>query len=372
MKRMVLSALMLAHHSIGAACHNDRLRSSLSPAIRSIRYLGQAPAQAGAGWFLAGQDGGQSISFESKTLWLFSDTLLGTRPDEDGDKLLSRPLSRRTSHFLANCAAVSQEPSFEASLRELRYYKDAQERPREILCANEQERLAGYRFWPEHGLMLDGKLFLFYIGIHQFDPSSTWGFRAVGSGLAVMDPTSGVAERVRKNDDWRLWPILGDDLHFGVQAIRHDDFVYVFSSRRVGIFSYALLSRVPAAEIGVPSAYEYLSSTEPAWSADAAEGCELTVCSPEFSVSFNRYLERYLMVYVDSYAKQLLFRTAPALWGPYSDAVNLGVLPHATKSTLVSLGFEHPQFARDGGKMVFVSYCQPGFTQNALVALTFE
>jgi hypothetical protein len=345
--------------------------ASATPAIRSVRYLGRAPAQAGNGWFLAGQDGGQSIPIQGKTLWLFSDTLLGTRTDSNRNELLSRPLTRRTSRFLGNCAALSEAASFEVAMRDLHYYEDTVGRPREILCATEQERLAGYRFWPEHGVLLGGKVYLFYIGIYQFDPSSTWGFRGVGSGLAVMDPVAGRSERLSNQNGWCLWPILGDDLHFGVQLLREEGFVYVFSSRRMGMFSYALLARVLASDITNPAAYEYLSSQEPAWSDDPSDSCELTLCSPEFSVSFNPYLEKYLMVYVDGYAKQLVFRTASALWGLYSEPNNVGRLPHAGNSALLSLGFEHSQFAINGGQTIFISYCQPCFTQNGLVALTF-
>jgi hypothetical protein len=38
----------------------------------------------------------------------------------------------------------------------------------------------------------------------------------------------------------------------------------------------------------------------------------------------------------------------------------------------VYLAFEHSGFTADGGKTVFVSYCQPHFTNNSLLALKFR
>lgn len=77
------------------------------------------------------------------------------------------------------------------------------------------------------------------------------------------------------------------------------------------------------------------------------------------------------MVYVEPYAKHLCLRTAAAPWGPYSDPLVSGILPHREESQILSLGFEHPQFCEEDGRTVYISYCQPGFTQNSLVALRF-
>jgi hypothetical protein len=78
------------------------------------------------------------------------------------------------------------------------------------------------------------------------------------------------------------------------------------------------------------------------------------------------------MLYVNPYDKMLTLRTAEHVWGPYSDPQPVVVVPHAESTELVYLGFEHPGFAADGGRLVFVSYCQPHFTNNSLLALKFR
>jgi hypothetical protein len=102
------------------------------------------------------------------------------------------------------------------------------------------------------------------------------------------------------------------------------------------------------------------------------EAYDLGPCAADFSVSRNAHLDRYLMLYVDPYEKMLIVRTAEHVWGPYSDPQPIVVVPHAASTEMVYLGFEHPRFAVDGGKLVFVSYCQPHFTNNSLLALKFR
>jgi len=335
---------------------------------RSLQHLGYAPAARGPGWALAGQDGGQSIDLGDRRLFVFSDTLLARtgRLDEP----LPAAFNRDNAYFLANCAGVSAERDLLGALAGIEYYCE-NGRPREIIPATTGERLAGHRFWPEHGALVDGKVYLFYIGIRHFDQSSAWGFQGIGSGLAVLNPDDGSSQRLKHAGGWRFWPVLGDDLHFGTQVLRDDSMLYVFSSRRRALESHALLARVPVSGIAGQGNYEYLSSCRPDWSPRFEESCDVVAAANEYSVSFNRYLNCYLMVYVDAYAKQLCFRTAPAPWGPYSDAQVSGVLPHREESGIISLGFEHPHFCEENGRTVYISYCQPGFTQNSLLALRF-
>jgi hypothetical protein len=280
-------------------------------------------------------------------------------------------LDRDSAHFLGNCAAVSAASSLDAALADLHYFTGAQQWPCEILPPNPLERMAGYRFWPQHGISINDRVHLFYLGIRQVDQASTWGFQVVGSGMALLDAESGQCDRLPSDRDWRWWPELGPDLHLGVQVLRDGETIYVFSSHCSGPYSFVRLARAPVGRLTDPGAYEHLVSDEPSWSAEVQDGSDLVACSREYSVSFNPYLSAYLMVYVDGYAKKLLYRTAPAPWGPYSDACSVGVVPHRRQAELISLGFEHPRFATDDGRTVFISYCQPQFTQNSLVAIRF-
>jgi hypothetical protein len=313
---------------------------------------------------MVGQDGGQSIPLDDgRSLFLFSDTLLAPPPS---------PLPSHRGWFLGNCAAIgaATTQTLPLAMAELSYITDASGRPRELLPLTIVERAAGLRLWPEHGLCLDDKVIFFYLAIRQYE-SGTWGFAEVGTGLATLDLSTGHCVRWMDGNEWRPWPSLPPDCHCGVQLMRLDAVVYIFCSRPRGLHSEAFLARVPVAEMTQPRCYEFFRGEGPVWTQNFAEARPLTQCSSEYSVAFNQHLGCYLMTYVEAHTKQLCLRTAPEPWGPYSEALGVGIVLHHSSAQLVSLGFQHPQFDVDAGRTIFISYSQPHFTQNAMIELTF-
>jgi hypothetical protein len=77
------------------------------------------------------------------------------------------------------------------------------------------------------------------------------------------------------------------------------------------------------------------------------------------------------MLYVDGETKTLMLRTADSLTGPYGPPMTIGTVAHDPTSELVYIGFEHPKFREQDGRVVHVSYCQPRFARNSLVRLQF-
>ncbi len=332
--------------------------------ISSFRVLGQAVKVHGRDWWLRGQDGGLSIIWENKLLWVFHDTLID---------LLDEPQpvpGPEEAIFLANCAAVSERSRLDEALGGLRYYTDEKGRPREILPATEEEQAKQLRFWPQHGFHHGERVYLYYVGIRRTG-RGTWDFETVGSGLAVVDPQNGSAERVRRDGDWRLWHLPDRSTQVGVQTFVRDDLVYVFSSLQRGFHSSTRLARVHVEAVTDPDAYEYLASPEPEWGGSLAESYDLGSYGSSVSISHNRYLGRYLMMYTDPYRKELNLRSAAEIWGPYGAPTLVGSLPHEKGSALIGPALQHPVYAKEDGKTVFVTYSQPDFTQNSLVAIEF-
>lgn len=343
--------------------------------IRSTRYLGPVPHPSTERWHVFGQDGGQTIVAGRSTLIVFSDSLIipaHASAFVSGQAVsLDTPLRGR-GIFLPNCAGITDATTLPSAMARLRYFEDDSGLPRPILQANRQETAFRLRFWPCHGIYLNGQIFLYYLGIQTTNPHSMWGFRTLGTGLAIVDPDSGTCERLMHDGDWCLWKKRADDFHFGVQVIDDGDFLCVFASVRTGLSNTVLLARVAHDSIADPRAYAYLSSHKPTWTPRLQDAMHLGPCSSEYSVSYNAFWGRYLMVYIDEYSKILVMRTAPALWGPYSAPQAIATVPHQASSELVYLGFEHPVFAQDGGQRVFISYCQPNFTANSIVTVNFD
>jgi len=344
--------------------------------LHSSRYLGNLPTIKTPSYVVVGQDGGQSVPLDGKTLFFFSDTLLVcSDPRVAAWHTTPAPVpvpSSPQTVFLANCAAVSAGHDLPTLVSNLRFFHAPDGLPREILKPTERERFRNVRFWPEHGIWLDGKVYFFYLGIQTIDPSSNWGFRNLGVGLAALDVENGECYRFQYRNDWIFWRTTEADFHLGVQLLRVGEFVYVFGSRRVQIENTAFLARVPAGQITDRDAYEYLEKPEPGWSKDRGSACSLGPCGADYSVSFNPYFGKYTMIYVDEYRKRLMLRTASQPWGPYTKPADLIGVPHKQNSALVYLGFEHAGFQQQGGRRIFVSYCEPDFSPILLVTLTFD
>jgi len=344
--------------------------------IRTSRYLGSLPGVNTAAYVIVGQDGGQSVRLSGKHLFFFSDTLLICKDPRVAAAHATPPPvpvpSSPQTVFLANCAAVSDDADLTTLVSNLRYFHAPDGLPRELLQPTDRERFRSLRFWPEHGIWLNGKVYFFYLGIQTVDAHSSWGFRNLGVGLASLDIESGECCRFRYKEDWMFWRTVEADFHMGVQLLQLEEFVYVFGSRRTQIENEALLARVPAGLIANRDSYEYLAASAPSWSKNLEAACSLGPCSSEYSVSYNLYLEKYTMIYVDEYRQRLKLRMADQLWGPYSDPTDLIGLPHKESSELIYLGFEHASFQQQGGRRIFVSYCEPDFSAVSLLTLTFD
>jgi hypothetical protein len=337
--------------------------------------MGTLPSARTHSYAILGQDGGQSIALASGTLFVFSDTLLVCADDTVARTHPSAPVpvpANIQTIFLANCAAISPENTLEKALRTSRYYHDGDGIPREILPSTDRERFRMLRFWPEHGIALSGEVYLYYLGVQTTDQSTVWGFRNVGVGLARLDAETGECHRFHQDGDWIYWRCAGDDLHIGVQVILYEDFVYVFGSLRHGVQATAFLARVRSDRISDRAAYEYLASCSPSWTSRFDQSCSLGPSATEYSVSYNPYLDRYTMIYIEEYRKRLTMRTAERLWGPYSEPVELIGVPHHDTSELAYLGFEHSHFQQLGGRKIYVTYCEPRFAPGSMLTVTLE
>jgi hypothetical protein len=166
--------------------------------IRKARYIGNFPRTRTSNWVMVGQDGGQTIPCGASTLFLFSDTLLVCANPQIVRAHAVAPVpvpDNLQTVFLANCAARSDANDMESAVGSLQYYADDDGLPREIIPANERDRFRRLRFWPEHGICVNGEVYLYYLGIQTVDPSSVWGFEVLGTGLAALDLETGTCRR---------------------------------------------------------------------------------------------------------------------------------------------------------------------------------
>lgn len=337
--------------------------------VASARALGPFPRARADGWAMAGQDGGQAIALDHGTLLVFSDSLIVPTNGHNEIELDAETLAR-VGVFRPNCIAHLQG-DLRAGRGELSYVTGSDGLPAPILVATPEEQRERLRFWPAHGLLHDGFVHLFYLGIQTIAPRDPWGFRNVGVGVARIDPATGECERVRIDGDWRLWPPRSDDFHFGVHVLTEQEHAYVFGSTRHQFETSALVARVAPDRLAEPDAYEFYDPQGDRWVREADEAGDLGPSGGDFSIAWNEYLEAYVMVYVEAFSKSLAVRVAERPQGPYSPPELVGRLQHAPTSELVYLAVQYPGLARTGGRRILVSYCEPRFAMPSLLEVTF-
>ena len=96
----------------------------------------------------------------------------------------------------------------------------------------------------------------------------------------------------------------------------------------------------------------------------------------EMSVSFNAHLGCYLAVHSLTMTDQIVGRTAPTPWGPWSAPTVLWTVkvenPTPRYPTLIYAGKEHPELDEDGGRVLYLTYIEFEEYYPHLVEVTLE
>ncbi len=321
---------------------------------------------------MIGQDGAYSIPLGGEALWFFGDTLIGSRvPGESlwypgGVPVGHADMSGKGTirRMLNNTGLLLGDRDGRNGLRSFRYLCGAKGELRSLIPLEGDEDPDWDRIWCLHGVAVGGRLILSFIKVRMLEEGPfPVNFSIVGSGLAVGDTRTFEFARVRKSGSSILWG--AGDPHFA-SAFLHDEstgWVYAYGARQNGAGGQdCYLARV--GEVDDPEAYEYLVSAAPAWSRDIAGVIPVFSGMPnELSVSFNRYLGKYLAVHSYLLTGDIVGRTAPAPWGPWSDPVTLWhVRPERHLSLpyppLIYAGKEHPELSREDGRILYITYIE--------------
>jgi hypothetical protein len=310
------------------------------------------------GW--VGGDGAYSVAVSpTRTLWLFSDTWVGS----------VRGGKRTGVTMVNNSAAVQDGHGADAKLTFV-VRKDGDGKPASLLTPSDGR---GW-FWPFAAACHGGKLYLFLAQMEKADGPAAFGFQAVGQWLGVVanpadDPTA-----------WKItqhklpWAEFTADrkLGFGsaVLAVGKDLYVYGYEERpRKGWFPARrmVLARVPTDKVDDFKAWRFLTADgwkpEPKGLKPLAD--DLAV---EYSVTHLPGLKRYAAVYTElGLSDRIVARFAESPEGPWSEAVLLYKCPEMKRDKKVFsyAAKAHPHLA-DGNELV-VSYVVNSFELGPVI-----
>lgn len=293
-----------------------------------------------------GGDGAYSVPLSSsRTLWLFGDTLV-TEPHAAG---------REGARVIRNSIAIQRIDQVDPGPIEF-LWKEGEAAPE---APFPPPTGTGW-LWPLSGERV-GACLLVFLGEFVrndtklgFEPSGSWLFR-------IPDPDA--PYDAWDVDRFRI-PFFehspDGDLLFGVEAMFHEGFLYVYGVREDwsrGVEGRSLLvARVHADAVDRMDFSEWRFFAGDAWVEDPRRSRELfDGAATEMSVAFVRGQDRFLAVYTHcGLSERILARASPSPEGPWGEPTVLYRCPEVAWSEdyFCYAGKAHPEFEQGDGEWI--------------------
>jgi hypothetical protein len=344
-----------------------------SPLVASVRDLGTQFMDNDVD--ITGQDAVTSVLLNNgSTFWIFGDTIEGPFDSIRGFEL---------TEVLSNTGALVPLQDLSDGVREFDYLTDpAGTRARQLIEFVLPEHKARQRLWAIHGAQVGEQLYLFYHKI-TMDPALDVfeTFTLDGMGVAKAGPDYRF-ERLIAPDGSREW-WKGDQPGFGVWVQPHGAYLYLWGSIQPESKSAGdmYLARVRPENIEDLGRYEYLVQAPtlaepdlaPEWAPEfTPTGCLFSDVPNEMSSSWNEHLGVFISLTTYQRDNQLVIRTAPELTGPWSEPQVVFRPAKTLPNSLFNAGKEHPEFARDGGRVTYMTFIDSSVYAPHLIEITFD
>lgn len=303
------------------------------------------------GWI--GADGAYSVPLsEKRTLWLFSDTWVGTIRDG----------KRKTETMVNNTVGVQEGHGANAKITFAIQRSGAKYKA--IFTPPDGK---GW-FWLNAGYYTDGKLFVFLPRLERTLPGGAFGFRGVDLWLgAIENPAD---DPVKWKVNYSKLPFAelaaAEKRSFGSAVLRVENHVYIYGyAEKPGkpLMSRGLLvARAPAGSFDDFASWRFLGAKNE-WKANVKDALGMgNDLGTELSVSYLPGLKQYALVYTErGLSERILGRFATSPEGPWSDAVVLYTCPEMKKDRKVFTyaAKAHPHLAN--GNELVISYAVNSF-----------
>jgi hypothetical protein len=320
--------------------------------VGSVRHLGNQFLENEVG--VTGADGATSTVLPSgDSLWLFGDTVEGAFKSIRGLDL---------TRLRSNTGAIVPKQDASHGIKNVRFLSDeSSKRPRQIVPFAFDEDPVVNRIWAIHGVTLGRNVYVFYHRITLLKGVDVFiNFQLDGMGIARADVGDLRFKRLIAPDGSLLFWKEAEPT-FGVFVTLADDYVYLWGSLATGMH----LARVRSQSIEDLASYEYLVEAPdrsnlnrlPRWSKRFQPTAKLFDSVPnEMSAAYNPYLRKYVAYHSLHRENKIVMRTAGKLTGPWSEAQLVYRPERISDTDLIYAAKEHPELARAGGRVQYVSY----------------
>lgn len=337
-----------------------------------LRKIGLIPNPPGAG----GRDVGFSARFGGHSVWIFGDTFFA-EASADG------------YHWRASTWSYTDDTDASDGLTGWVHGLGRDGKPAALLPHTAAEQAfngahngspcparsaCGARRTPWPGALvadpLRGGALVFY-SREAAEPTGEFSFRSEGSSVATWAAPDGPAVRPAVRPDQPEPTLLFTTaeppwVEAAAAAVVADGQVYVYGCPGGSLTNPCRVARVALAAVLDRGAWRYFTGS--GWSADWRAAAPIFDGAPLFSVHFSAYLKKYVAFYLVPLGTEMAMRTADRPEGPWSEREIMGKAEAPPSSWDYALA-AHPEFAREGGRIEYLSYVRPGTFLDGTVHL---
>jgi len=343
-----------AQQNLAKASAANALQAVAAPVVTTVTDLGVVAHPPS----VLVRDGGSTTLVAGKVLWLFGDTIF--KPGYvavDGAKYRSNTAALSIP---ATPLAVSEPLDANGTPYQAIPFTVAEQAYNDS-TGKTDDRIA---LWP--GGMVpekNGKGLAFFLKI-QIKPGIL-NYQPAGVGTAHFAAGKTTAQR----DPNLLFSATEPQFS---RAFLYNGMVYLYGKLPTGSFLPYGVARAPQKKATNRSAYQFWNGS--AWVTDVNQAVAVMYGIPgSVTVSYNAYLKTFIAIHSQAFSDKVVFRTAASPEGPWSSATDLFTgMPSSSNNYA---GQEHPELAKNNGKIIYVSYFNPqGFLQGELrlVEVTFQ
>ena len=351
------------------------------------------------------RDGGFSAGYDANldwvldySFWSHGDTF--TRdPGPDGDRLAENTLAVTTDLDATNGVCLSGSPcaGFEFPTGGIPTegipLSPAEAYINQVMGCSDANRSDGDRclfVWGDHVVADHGRnrvLFWFTGGERPQGPGAgdLNQYSKFRTGVAIWSEATGRLTRPESRPNnpaagWDRYSLFdgnpgGEGLYSG-SLVTWSGHLYATAPLGSGLATKCKMARAPLASAHLRSAWEFFAgvnaSGQPIWSTNhtaakpilsQASAAGHPCIAPHRTITYNWHLGKYLMIYgfggSATAGTVAYYSTAPQPWGPWSSEQRLFTTqpaPGCTGGICIYHILEHPEYVRDGGRTIFVSY----------------
>ncbi len=202
---------------------------------------------------------------------------------------------------------------------------------------------------PTSGVGIGSTAYLYYMQVTDW---SNWSCNK-----------SGIASAASGNiGAWTKRSITWGPGNFNMVAARQEGSTLYIWGTPCGRYGSVKLMKVPTTSVLTKSAYRYFSGYDiagnPLWS--TSEGSAITVAggpAGELSVTYNNWLGRYVMTYLDEEKDAIVLRESPSPWGRWSAPIEIA---SASQSPQLYGAFMKSNFVENNGQSIYYMMSQFG------------